>query len=161
MGDISIHWNSEIIERNDRILEGIAFVKLLRAGKFLQKESWFFLCLKPFCKNLLNVVLSLVLWTWQLVIKETQDSICITKDFFTGFMDEFKSKLHLFKLPSRISSPCSCIPVTACLIIILWSFFVCFGSEVPESYYARNLREFGVAVTGGESVNSTGYREVE
>ena len=75
-------------------------------------------------------------------------------------MDEFKSKLHLFKLPNRISSPSSCIPVTACLIICEVSF-VCFDSKVPESYYGRNLREFGVAVTGGESVNSTGYREVE
>ena len=142
-------------------MEGIAFVKLLRAGKFLQKQSWFFLCLKPFCKNLLNVVLSLVLWTRQLVNKETHDSICLTKNFFTGFIDEFKSRLHLFKLPNRISSPSSCIPVTACLFDYLWSFFVCFGSKVPESYYARNLREFGVAVTRGESGNSTGYREVE
>ena len=105
-------------------MEGIAFVKLLRAGKFLQKQSWFFLCLKPFCKNLLNVVLSLVLWTRQLVNKETHDSICITKNFFTGFIDEFKSKLHLFKLPNRISSPSSCIPVTACLIICEVSLFV-------------------------------------
>ena len=38
---------------------------------------------------------------------------------------------------------------------------MCFGSKVPESYYAHNLREFGVAVTGSESVKSTGYLEVE
>ena len=110
--------------QTNKILEGIAFVKLLRAGKFLQKESWFFLCLKPFCKNLLNVVLSLVLWTWQLVNKETQESICITKNVFTGFMDDFKSNLHLFKLPNRISSPSSCSLVTACLIICEVSLFV-------------------------------------
>ena len=140
-------------------MEGIAIVKLLRAGKFLQKQSWFFLCLKPFCKNLLNVVLSLVLWTRQLVKKETHDSICLTKNFLTGFIDEFKSKLHLFKLPNRISSPSSYSGNS--LFDYLWSFFVCFGSKVPESYYARNLREFGVAVTRGESGNSTGYREVE
>ena len=42
----------------------------------------------------------------------------------SGFMDEFKSKLHLFKLPNRISSPSSCIPVTACLIICEVSLFV-------------------------------------
>ena len=71
-------------------------------------------------------------------------------------MDDFKSKLHLFKLPNRISSPSSCIPVTACLIICEVSMFVS-----AESYYAPNLREFGVAVSGGESVNSTGYREVQ
>ena len=141
-------------------MEGIALVKLLHAGKFLQKESRFFLCLKPFCKNLLNVALSLVLWTWQLVNKETQDSICITNNFFTGFMYEFKSKLHLFKLLNWISSLSSCIPVNS-LFDYLWSFFVCFGSKVPESYYARNLREFGVVVTRGESVNSTGYWKVE
>ena len=107
-------------------MEGIAFVTLSSCapGKFLQKESWFFLCLKTFCKNLLNVVLSLVLWTWQLVNKETQDSSCITKNFFTGFMAEFTSKLHLFKLPNRISSPSWCIPVTACFIICEVSLFV-------------------------------------
>ena len=74
-------------------------------------------------------------------------------------MDEFKSKLHLFKLPNRISSPSSCIPVTACLIICEVSLFV--SAVKPESYYGRNLRDFGVAVTGGESGNSTGYREAE
>ena len=104
-------------------MEGIAFVKLLRAGKFLQKQSWFFLCLKPFCKNLLNVVLSFYFLTWHLN-KETQDSIYITKKIFTGFVDEFKSKLHLLKLQSRISSPSSCISVRACLIICEISLFV-------------------------------------
>ena len=75
-------------------------------------------------------------------------------------MDDFKSKLHLFKLPNRISSPSSFQSGNS-LFDYLRSFFVCFGSRVPESYYARNLREFGVAVTGGESVNSTEYRKVE
>ena len=129
MVDISTHWNSEIIERNDRTAVAfsgrqIKFWKALHLLSSCARGNFFKRSRDSFCVwNLLNLVLSLVLWTWRLVNKETQDSICITKNFFAGFMDEFKSKLHLINLPNRISSP-SCIPVTAFLIICEVSLFV-------------------------------------
>ena len=85
-----------------------AFVQLLW-GNLFKRSYGFFLFLKPFCKKLLNLDLSLFMNTS--AHKVTQN--LLTKYFFTGFIDKVKQT----KLLNRIWSPSLCISGTACLII--------------------------------------------